>query len=180
MVIRTGNSNDEILTIIDEIVTAACNSIEAEVSEEGSISLPDSQEATSSQEAALPSSPLSPFTDPGQLLDELEQEFDEHHSTSTEAKRKETDDNGPDSKKAKHSVASDVPPPEGPLFPPSVMSPMPEVWSDKRGGLCESLPYYNSYKSSLHSHNRIARGFLIDKEVDLRDILTAQVVICSM
>lgn len=56
----------------------------------------------------------------------------------------------------------------------------PEIWSDFRGGLCEALPYFRAYKGSLYSQNCQAMGFLIDKQVDIRDVFSAQVVISSV
>ncbi|KAK0628598.1 hypothetical protein B0T17DRAFT_588674 [Bombardia bombarda] len=55
----------------------------------------------------------------------------------------------------------------------------PEVWANLRGGLCEALPYFRAYKGSLHSRNREAAGFLIDKEASVRDFFGSQVIISS-
>ncbi|KAK0633210.1 hypothetical protein B0T14DRAFT_418195, partial [Immersiella caudata] len=54
------------------------------------------------------------------------------------------------------------------------------VWSNKRGGLCEALDYYNAYKGSIYTSGRIVRGFLIDGESDPLDVFSAQVVIASV
>ena len=56
----------------------------------------------------------------------------------------------------------------------------PEVWSNTRGGLCESLWYYRAYKGSLHTANKVALGFLIDAEADHLDVFDSQVIITSV
>jgi hypothetical protein len=56
----------------------------------------------------------------------------------------------------------------------------PLVWANARGGLCEALPYFRAFKGSLHSANVVAQGFLIDQEVDQRDVFGAQVIISSV
>ncbi|EAQ89767.1 hypothetical protein CHGG_06386 [Chaetomium globosum CBS 148.51] len=62
--------------------------------------------------------------------------------------------------------------------PPSWGKPL--VWAKARGSLCEALPYFRSFKSSLHSSNVVCQGFLIDQEVDQRDVFGAQVIISSV
>ena len=62
----------------------------------------------------------------------------------------------------------------------SLLSGKPLVWANGRGSLCEALPYFKAYKGSLHSANLVAQGFLVDHEVDPRDVFGAQVVICSV
>lgn len=56
----------------------------------------------------------------------------------------------------------------------------PEVWATLRGGLCEALPYFRAYKGSLHTQDRTAMGFLIDKEASARDVFSSQVIISSV
>lgn len=56
----------------------------------------------------------------------------------------------------------------------------PLVWAKGRGGLCEALPYFRAFQSSLHTANLIALGFLIDQEIDQRDVFSAQVIISSV
>lgn len=56
----------------------------------------------------------------------------------------------------------------------------PLVWANGRGSLCEALPYFRSFKSSLHSASLIAQGFLIDQEADKLDVFGAQVIISSV
>jgi hypothetical protein len=56
----------------------------------------------------------------------------------------------------------------------------PLVWANGRGSLCEALPYFKAYKGSLHSASLVAQGFLVDQEVDPRDVFGAQVIICSV
>ncbi|KAM7222874.1 hypothetical protein V8F06_001772 [Rhypophila decipiens] len=56
----------------------------------------------------------------------------------------------------------------------------PEVWATLRGGLCEGLSYFRAYKGSLHSRDRTAIGFLIDKEASARDVFGSQVIISSV
>ena len=58
--------------------------------------------------------------------------------------------------------------------------PGPIVWSNRRGGLCEALPYFNSYKGSLYTKDKVAFSFLIDSEIEQRDVFSAQVVITSL
>ena len=62
--------------------------------------------------------------------------------------------------------------------PPSSGKPL--VWANGRGSLCEALPYFKAYKGSLHSASLVAQGFLVDQEVDPRDVFGAQVIICSV
>jgi hypothetical protein len=54
------------------------------------------------------------------------------------------------------------------------------VWANGRGSLCEALPYFKAYKGSLHTASLVAQGFLVDQEVDPRDVFGAQVIICSV
>ncbi|KAK3694575.1 hypothetical protein B0T22DRAFT_496957 [Podospora appendiculata] len=56
----------------------------------------------------------------------------------------------------------------------------PEVWAKLRGGLCEALPYFRAYKGSLHSIDKVAAGFLINKEASVRDVFGSQVIISSV
>jgi hypothetical protein len=62
--------------------------------------------------------------------------------------------------------------------PPSWGKPL--VWAKARGSLCEALPYFRSFKSSLHSANVVCKGFLIDQEVDQLDVFSLQVIISSV
>lgn len=56
----------------------------------------------------------------------------------------------------------------------------PQVWANGRGSLCEALPYFRAFKGSLHSTNVVAKGFLIDQEVEYGDVFGAQVIISSV
>lgn len=56
----------------------------------------------------------------------------------------------------------------------------PLVWAKARGSLCEALPYFRSFKSSLHSANVVCKGFLIDQEVDQLDVFGPQIIIPSV
>ncbi|KAL1836146.1 hypothetical protein VTJ49DRAFT_5532 [Mycothermus thermophilus] len=56
----------------------------------------------------------------------------------------------------------------------------PLVWAKGRGALCEALPYFKSFKSSLHSKDLVAQGFLIDSATEARDVFGAQVIISSV
>lgn len=56
----------------------------------------------------------------------------------------------------------------------------PEVWATLRGGLCEALPYFRAYKGSLHTQDRTAIGFLVDKEASVRDVFNSQIIISSV
>ncbi|KAK5656211.1 hypothetical protein OQA88_4972 [Cercophora sp. LCS_1] len=165
------NTNSTINNELSELATTSSNQVGTAVSPT------DSQDTT----VPLGSSPLSPLTDPGDLL-ALEHDFEAEHSNPTIIKRQRTDDDGEDGgpipKSAKQFESYQIL--EVVQFDPSTVSAMPEAWSDKRGGICETLPDYAQYQASLHSNDRIAKGFLIDGEVDPRDVLSAQVVICSV
>lgn len=56
----------------------------------------------------------------------------------------------------------------------------PPVWAEKRQQLCETLPYYRAYQSGAYSDNGVVKGFMIDKEVGVRDKFTSEIVICSV
>lgn len=56
----------------------------------------------------------------------------------------------------------------------------PKVFGIRRQAVCESLPYFNSYNSSLYTQNGIARGFYMNKEARAHDIFKAQVIISNM
>ncbi|KAK4187259.1 hypothetical protein QBC35DRAFT_385243 [Podospora australis] len=56
----------------------------------------------------------------------------------------------------------------------------PLVWSAKRQGLCEAVPYYRSYKGSLYPIEKVAAGYLIDAETDPGDVFDAQIIISSV
>jgi hypothetical protein len=56
----------------------------------------------------------------------------------------------------------------------------PEVWSFIRQQLCETLPYYQAYQSGAYTHNGIAHGIVIDKEVSIRDKFDEEIVITSV
>ncbi|KAK3298414.1 uncharacterized protein B0H64DRAFT_353969 [Chaetomium fimeti] len=68
------------------------------------------------------------------------------------------------------NATADGPPPSG----------KPLVWADARGSLCEALPYFKAFKSSLHSANLVCQGFLIDQEADELDVFGTQVIISSV
>ncbi|KXX72819.1 hypothetical protein MMYC01_210501 [Madurella mycetomatis] len=55
-----------------------------------------------------------------------------------------------------------------------------QVCANGRGSLCEALPYFRAYKKSLHSADVVAKGFLIDQEVEYEDVFGAQVIISSV
>lgn len=70
-----------------------------------------------------------------------------------------------------NSVKGSGPPPMG----------QPPIWAERRGGLCEALDYYKSYKGSLYTRKDVGvLGFLIDSEVDPRDVFGTQVIISSL
>jgi hypothetical protein len=56
----------------------------------------------------------------------------------------------------------------------------PLVWSDKRQGLCEALPYYRAYQSGAYTHAGKVLGFLCDGEVGDRDVFGEQIVIARV
>jgi hypothetical protein len=55
----------------------------------------------------------------------------------------------------------------------------PHVWANKRQQLCETLPYYKAYQGGIYRNNGIVYGFLIDKEVGLRDKFDEQIIITT-
>jgi len=56
----------------------------------------------------------------------------------------------------------------------------PPVWSEGRQGLCEALPYFNSYQSGTRRGHGMIHGFLIDGEVGDRDHFEDQVIIARV
>ncbi|KAE9365208.1 hypothetical protein N431DRAFT_420140 [Stipitochalara longipes BDJ] len=56
----------------------------------------------------------------------------------------------------------------------------PLVWSEKRQGLCEALPYYNAYQSGAYTNGKIVKGFLCDGEVGDRDYFGDQIMIARV
>lgn len=69
--------------------------------------------------------------------------------------------------------------PRVPVARPAPRGP-PPIHSRFRGGLCEALPYYKSYKSSLYNIGLLAKGFLIDLEVEKGDVFHQSVVISAV
>lgn len=53
----------------------------------------------------------------------------------------------------------------------------PLVWANQRQPLCETLPYYRAYESAAYTNDGILYGFLIDREVGIRDQFTDQIII---
>jgi hypothetical protein len=53
----------------------------------------------------------------------------------------------------------------------------PPVWSDKRQGLCETLPYYKAYQSGAYITDGIVRALMCDKEVGPRDKFDEEIII---
>ncbi|RDW62154.1 hypothetical protein BP6252_11587 [Coleophoma cylindrospora] len=56
----------------------------------------------------------------------------------------------------------------------------PPVWGDKRQQLCETLPYYRAYQSGAYTNGGIVYGFMVDKEVGVRDKFEEEVMIASV
>lgn len=56
----------------------------------------------------------------------------------------------------------------------------PIVWATRRAALCESLPYYKSYKGSLYTNDKIPRGLYISDQARSNDKLTAEVIITTL
>lgn len=56
----------------------------------------------------------------------------------------------------------------------------PIVFGFRRAAVCESLPYYNAYNSSLYTQNGVARGIFLDKEARNHDVFKAEVLITTM
>ncbi|KAI1343572.1 hypothetical protein F5Y15DRAFT_412357 [Xylariaceae sp. FL0016] len=53
------------------------------------------------------------------------------------------------------------------------------VWSDTRSALCDALEYFKAHQGAVYSKDKVAAGFLIDKEVGDRDQFQNQIVISS-
>lgn len=70
--------------------------------------------------------------------------------------------------------------PDSPSLTPENSTLSPPIWSVFRGGIYETLPYYRAYNGGLYSSDLLAKGFLIDKQKDVRDFLDAQVIITSL
>lgn len=68
------------------------------------------------------------------------------------------------------NVQQNLPAPYGP----------PPVWSDRRQGLCETLPYYRAYQSGAYMNDGLVYGFLCDKEVGPTDRFTDEVMIARV
>ena len=56
----------------------------------------------------------------------------------------------------------------------------PEVWADIRQQLCDALFWFKSHQGGVYTSRLVAKGFLVDKEVELRDYIDAEVIITSM
>jgi hypothetical protein len=70
--------------------------------------------------------------------------------------------------------------PNSPPPTPENLTLKPPIWSVFRGGIYETLPYYRAYKGGLYTKDLLAKGFLIDRQKEVRDFLGAQVVITSL
>ncbi|KAK4178904.1 hypothetical protein QBC36DRAFT_181507 [Triangularia setosa] len=55
----------------------------------------------------------------------------------------------------------------------------PPIHSKFRGGICEALPYFKAYKSSCYNTQLVAKGFLIDQEIERGDVFGENVVIST-
>jgi hypothetical protein len=55
-----------------------------------------------------------------------------------------------------------------------------EMWSNRRQGLCETLPWYKAYKGSLHTAIKVPLGMLLDGLDRPQDVLQAQVIITTV
>lgn len=55
-----------------------------------------------------------------------------------------------------------------------------EIWSNRRQGLCEALPWYKSYKGSLYTALKVPLGMLLDSLDRPQDVLQAQVIITTV
>lgn len=56
----------------------------------------------------------------------------------------------------------------------------PVVWSEKRQGLCDALPYFKMHQGSLYSRKLAPKGFLIDGECTHRDMMDGDIIITSL
>lgn len=70
--------------------------------------------------------------------------------------------------------------PDSPALTPENSTLNPPIWSVFRGGIYETLPYYRAYKGGLYSSKLLAKGFLIDRQKEVRDFLGGQVIITSL
>lgn len=109
---------------------------------------------------------------------------DGHHTDSTEPevsaemKRIHEDTNEPaEESTCKRIKTSDVP---GIVEDLEKKLSRPIIFGIRRQAVCESLPYFNSYNSSLYTQNSVARGFYMNKEARSQDKFSAQVIITNM
>ncbi|KAH6674849.1 hypothetical protein B0J14DRAFT_561877 [Halenospora varia] len=56
----------------------------------------------------------------------------------------------------------------------------PEIWADKRQQFCEALRWHRSLQKGAYTHDNIAYGLLIDKEVTIRDRFDDQIIITTV
>ncbi|KAF2688390.1 hypothetical protein K458DRAFT_427982 [Lentithecium fluviatile CBS 122367] len=70
--------------------------------------------------------------------------------------------------------------PHSALIEPSLMpepTSHPEVWAKTRADLCETLPYFRSFKSASHTVDNFAKGFMFSDNARPRDFTDASVVL---
>jgi hypothetical protein len=53
----------------------------------------------------------------------------------------------------------------------------PDIWCDKRQGLCEALPYYRAYQSGPYTKDNLVHGLMVNNEVGERDWFDDQIMI---
>ncbi|KAI1454059.1 hypothetical protein F4805DRAFT_477797 [Annulohypoxylon moriforme] len=58
-------------------------------------------------------------------------------------------------------------------------SGMPPAWSERRTTIADCLPYFKSHQGALYSTLKVAKGFLIDAQVAVRDHFDSQVIITT-
>ncbi|KAG7108578.1 hypothetical protein HYQ44_012454 [Verticillium longisporum] len=65
---------------------------------------------------------------------------------------------------------------------PQSASPLgkPVVWSENRQALCDSLWYFKQHQAGSYPIDGVLRGFLLDGESTIRDIVTSDVIISTL
>ncbi|PNH33007.1 hypothetical protein BJF96_g3820 [Verticillium dahliae] len=56
----------------------------------------------------------------------------------------------------------------------------PVVWSENRQALCDSLWYFKQHQAGSYPIDGVLRGFLLDGESTIRDIVTSDVIISTL
>lgn len=58
---------------------------------------------------------------------------------------------------------------------------MPAIWADNRQALCNALPWFHgAFESAAYTNKLLARGFMCDAQVAIRDKFDTEIVISRM